>query len=115
MEEQYYEFYIPKNVSTRFELIKGIGIKELIYTGIAAMIGVFIAIVLNKITNNYLLSVSAVAVLGGGTFVVNIKDNNNQSVVDLVKSIIKFYSSQKFYKYTVKEETYELIQSFKQE
>lgn len=112
MEEQYYEFYIPKNVSTRFELIKGIGIKELVYTGIAAIIGVFIAIFMYNITNNYLLSASAVAILGGGTFITNIKDNNNQSVVDLVKSIIRFYSTQKFYKYTVKEDIYELIKFY---
>ena len=38
-----YTFYIPKNVSTRFELVKGIGIKELRYTGIATIIVVIIA------------------------------------------------------------------------
>ena len=45
-----YTFYIPKNVSTRFELVKGIGIKELIYTGIATIIGVIIAFIINAIT-----------------------------------------------------------------
>lgn len=109
MEDSYYEFYIPKNVSTRFELIKGIGIKELIYTGIATIIGVIIAMICYQITNNYLLSASFVAIFGGGTFVLNIKDNNNQSVVDLVRNIIRFYSIQKFYKYAIKEENYGLI------
>ena len=63
-----YTFYIPKNVSTRFELVKGIGIKELIYTGIATIIGVIIAFIINAITKNYLLSVSFVALFGGLTF-----------------------------------------------
>ena len=40
MENQI-EFYIPKNVSTRFEIIKGVGIREIIYTGVATIIGIY--------------------------------------------------------------------------
>jgi len=102
MEEERSKFYIPKNVSTRFEIIKGIGIKELIHTGIATIIGIIIAIIINGITNNFLLSMGIIAVIGGGTFVLNIKDNNNQSVISMIKSIIRFYSIQKYYKYKIR-------------
>ena len=43
MENQI-EFYIPKNVSTRFEIIKGVGIREIIYTGVATIIGILVGI-----------------------------------------------------------------------
>ena len=102
MEVKHNNFYIPKNVSTRFEIVKGIGIKELIQTGIASIIGIFIAIVFNKFTNNFLLSMGIVAIFGGGTFVFNLKDNNNQSVISMIKAIIRFYSIQKYYRYRVK-------------
>lgn len=101
MEDNYNKFYIPKNVSTRFEIIKGIGIKELIQTGIATVIGIIIAIIVNGITNNFLLAMGLVAVFGGGTFVLNIKDNNNQSVISMIRAIIRFYSIQKYYKHRV--------------
>lgn len=103
MENQI-EFYIPKNVSTRFEIIKGIGIRELIYTGIAIVIGLVNSIILNSFNANFLLSAGIVAVLGGGTFILNMKDNNDQSVISMIKSIIRFYSIQKFYKYERKDD-----------
>ncbi|MBQ3409600.1 MAG: PrgI family protein [Clostridia bacterium] len=98
------DFYIPKNVSTRFEIIKGVGIRELIYTGIAIIIGIVIGMILNKMNANFLISMSCVAVLGGGTFVLNMKDNNNQSVISMIRAIVRFYSIQKFYKYERKED-----------
>lgn len=101
-----YNFYIPKNVTTRFEVVRGIGIKEVTYVGIAVVIGAILAAIVNAITNNFLLAASFVAVLGGGTFIFNMKDNNNQSVVSIVKSIIRFQSLQKFYRYEVKGESY---------
>ena len=45
MENQI-EFYIPKNVSTRFEIIKGVGIREIIYTGVATIMWLFLEEVL---------------------------------------------------------------------
>ena len=102
MEEGLNKFYIPKNVSTRFEIVKGIGIRELIQTGIATIIGIIIAVIINGITNNFLLSMGIVATFGGGTFIFNIKDNNEQSVISMIKSIVRFYSIQKYYKYEVK-------------
>lgn len=98
------EFYIPKNVSTRFEIIKGIGIREIIYTGVATIIGIIIAMILNSLNVNFLVSMCCVAILGGGTFILNMKDNNNQSVISMIKLIVRFYSIQKFYKYTRKDD-----------
>lgn len=102
MENQI-EFYIPKNVSTRFEIIKGVGIREIIYTGVATIIGILVGMLLNKLFDNFLLSAGVVAILGGGTLVLNMKDNNNQSVISMINSIVRFYSIQKFYKYEKKD------------
>lgn len=101
-----FNFYIPKNVSTRFEIIRGVGIREIVYVGIAVIIGVVIAIIINSTTGNILASSACVAILGGGTFVFNMKDKNNQSVITFIKDMIRFYNSQKFFKYEVKGETY---------
>lgn len=103
MENQI-EFYIPKNVSTRFEIIKGVGIREIIYTGVATIIGIILGILLNKVFDNFLVSAGVVAIFGGATFVLNMKDNNNQSVISIIKSIMRFYSIQKFYKYDKKDD-----------
>lgn len=101
-----YHFYIPKNVSTRFEIVKGIGIREIIYVAIAIGIGVLIGYIVNLLTHHFVLALSIVVLLGGGTYIFNIRDNNNQSVVSYVKDIVRFSSAQKFYPYRVKEDNY---------
>ena len=78
-----FNFYIPKNVSTRFELVRGVGLKEIVYVGFAVIIGVIIGIIVNAITGEFLLAATCVAVLGGGTFIFNMKDKNNQSAVKI--------------------------------
>lgn len=100
------QFYIPKNVTLRYEIVKGVGIKELVYVGIATIIGVIIAYFINAITKNFLVSSLAVVILAGGTFVMNIKDKNNQSILMIIKDIIKFYSAQKYYEYVRKDKAY---------
>lgn len=100
------QFFIPKNVTLRYEIVKGIGIKEIIYTGIATIIGVIIAYFINAITGNFLIASLIVAVLAGGTFILNIKDKNNQSILMIIQDIIKFYSAQKYYEYVRKDKAY---------
>lgn len=103
------QFYIPKNVTLRYEVVNGIGIKEIIYIGIAAIIGVIIAYFINAITGNFLVASLAVAILAGGTFILNIKDKNNQSILMIIKDIIKFYSAQKYYEYVREDKAYGVL------
>ena len=103
MEDEKYQVQIPANVKTRTELINGIGIKELITTGIAGGISIFMAIPIYFITHNYLICLIMVGIITGFTFIAVMKDKNNSSIAGLLINIYKFLKGQKYYKYVVKE------------
>ena len=109
MEEEEYLIQMPGDVKTRMELMNGIGIKELITTGIAGGISIIIAYILFLITRNYIIAVGLFAVVTGGTFVLVMKDKHNTSIAMMIGNIIRFYSNQRFfkYKYYRQEEQYE--------
>lgn len=102
MEEEQYQVQIPSNVKTRMELINGIGIKELITTGIVGGISLLIAYLYFVIFGGYMISVGIFAIGTGGTFVMVMKDKHNTSIAGMTRNVIKFYNRQKFYKYIVK-------------
>ncbi len=104
MEEEQYQVQMPSDVKTRMELINGIGIKELITTGIAGGISLLIAYLYFLIFGGYMIAVGIFAVGTGGTFVMVMKDKHNTSIAGIIMNVINFYSKQKFYKYIVKEE-----------
>lgn len=104
MEEEQYQIQMPSDVKTRMELINGIGIKELITTGIAGGISLLIAYLYYIIFEGYLVPVGIFGIVTGGTFVMVMKDKHNSSIAGMIGNIIKFYNNQKFYKYVVKEE-----------
>lgn len=104
MEEEQYQIQMPSDVKTRMELINGIGIKELITTGIAGGISLLIAYLFFLIFGGYMIAVGIFAVGIGGTFVAVMKDKHNTSIAGMIGNIINFYSRQKYYKYVVKEE-----------
>ncbi len=104
MEEEQYQVQMPSDVKTRMELINGIGIKELITTGIAGGISLLIAYLYFLIFGGYMIAVGIFAVGTGGTFVMVMKDKHNTSIAGMIMNVINFYSKQKFYKYIVKEE-----------
>lgn len=104
MEEEQYQVQMPSDVKTRMELVSGIGIKELITTGIAGGISLLVAYLYFLIFGGYMIAVGIFAVGTGGTFVMVMKDKHNTSIAGMIMNVINFYNRQKFYKYVVKEE-----------
>lgn len=104
MEEEQYQVQMPSDVKTRMELVNGIGIKELITTGIAGGISLLVAYLYFLIFGGYMIAVGIFAVGTGGTFVMVMKDKHNTSIAGMIMNVINFYNRQKFYKYVVKEE-----------
>ena len=80
MEEEFYLIQIPGNIKLRMEVINGVGIKELIQTGIAGIISAVIAVILYGVFNNYLLSIGIFLAVTAITFAVVMKDKNNSSI-----------------------------------
>lgn len=93
------KLYIPSNVKTRFEFIRGFGIKELILTSIVVAFLIVIAFIINFITKDSIVPV-LIVLLGTATMIIiTAKDINNLSVLDMIKNMIEFASMQKIYKY----------------
>lgn len=93
------KLYIPSNVKTRFEFIRGFGIKELILTSIVVAFLIVIAFIINFITKDSIVPV-LIVLLGTATMIIiTAKDTNNLSVLDMIKNMIEFASMQKIYKY----------------
>lgn len=113
MYDEQYQIPIPADVRTRMELINGIGIKELIYTGIAGVIGILLGYIYNMIFHNYLIGVGIFGAITVLTFVFVMKDKHNTSIAMLIGNIINFYKNQQCFKYEKitrrKENNYELI------
>ncbi len=103
MIDKEYKLYIPTNLKMRWELINGIGVKELIYCSIALAVSICIGLIYNSIFKNFFGLMIIVFIITGFTFIISMKDKNNQSVANVIKNIYKFYKKQRFYKYTVKE------------
>lgn len=93
------KLYIPTNVKTRFEFIRGFGISELIVTSIVVTFLIGIALIMYSITNELIVPI-LIVLLGGATMVIiTAKDTNNLSVLDIIKNILEFASMQKIYEY----------------
>ena len=90
---------IPRQIRLKTEFFIGFGMEELIKTLIAGTIAGVIAYIFYKITEQTIISTLIVI----GTIVVSvvslIKGNNNFSMIDIIKNIIKFEISQKEYRY----------------
>lgn len=93
------KLYIPTNVKTRFEFLRGFGIRELILTSIVVAILIVIAFIINFITKDLIVPV-LIVLLGTATMIIiTARDTNNLSVLDIIKNMIEFASMQKIYKY----------------
>lgn len=99
MENENYQIQIPADVRTRMELINGIGIKELMNTGIAGIIGILLGYIYNLLFHNYLISIAIFGAITVFTFIAVMKDKHNTSIAMLIGNIIKFYNNQKYFKY----------------
>ena len=96
--------YIPTGVKAENELFNGFGKRELLQSVIGSLFMGAVAALLWLITANVALTV--VAVLSGifGSVMMCTKDQNNQSVVDQIRNMIRFQRSQQIYPYRMLDE-----------
>jgi len=96
--------YIPTGVKVENELFNGFGKRELMQSVIGSLFGGAVAALLWLIAGNVALTV--VAVLSGifGSVMMCTKDQNNQSVVDQIRDMIRFWRSQQIYPYRMQDE-----------
>lgn len=90
---------IPRQIRLKTEFFIGFGMEELIKTLIVGAIAGVIAYILYKITNQTILATLLVI----GAIVVAVislvKGNNNFSMIDMIKNIVKYETMQKEYRY----------------
>ena len=93
------KLYIPSNVQTRFEFIKGFGFKELTQTIIVLVILFIVAFIIYGFTQQIMIPILLVLIGTATMIIITAKDNNNLSVLDLAKNMLLFANSQKKYEY----------------
>ena len=93
------KLYIPSNVKTRFEFIKGFGFKELTTTSIVVAFLLLIAFIVHSITNNLIIAVLIVLIGTSAMILISAKDTNNLSVLDMINNMLEFVNMQKLYEY----------------
>lgn len=96
--------YIPTGVKAENELFSGFGRRELLQSVIGSLFGGVVAALLWLIAGNVALTV--VAMLSGifGSVMMCTKDQNNQSVVDQIGNMIRFWRSQQIYPFRMMDE-----------
>lgn len=90
---------IPRQVRLKTEFFVGYGVEELIKTVLIGVFSVIVAYIVYKITGQTLASTLIVIGTIAISVVALIKSNNNFSMVDIIKNIIKFELMQKEYRY----------------
>lgn len=90
---------IPRQVRLKTEFFVGYGVEELIKTVLVGVVSVIVAYIVYKITGQTLASTLIVIGTIAISVVALIKSNNNFSMVDIIKNIIKFELMQKEYRY----------------
>lgn len=102
--EREISLYIPTGVKAQKELFHGFGKRELGQSIIGFLISGVVAVLLWFICKNVVLTV--VATLSGifGSVMMCTKDQNNQSVVDQIGNMIRFYHNQQIYPYRMLDE-----------
>lgn len=90
---------IPRQIRLKTEFFIGFGMEELIKTLIVGAIAGVIAYIIYKITGQTIIATLIVI----GAIVISvialIRGNNNFSMADTIKNIIKFETMQKEYRY----------------
>lgn len=98
------KLYIPLNVTNRDDFIQGFGKKELKEAIFGLIIVIPAGLITYIITKQTLPMLITFFVGTFGIYTLVAKDNNNISVLDLIKSFIKFQKEQKIYPYRPKNE-----------
>ncbi|MCL1935032.1 MAG: hypothetical protein FWF57_01425 [Defluviitaleaceae bacterium] len=92
--------YVPTNIKRRYEIMAGLGFKELILIGTYATIGLILSFVLGIFLDFNVLDRIFFMIVGGliSGFLF-IQNENNQSVYSFIKLIIRFNKKQRIYNY----------------
>ena len=99
MAENNKQVKIPRQVRLKTEFFVGYGVEELIKTVLVGVFAVIVAYIVYKITGQTLVSTLIVIGAIAISVVALIKSNNNFSMVDIMKNIIKYELMQKEYRY----------------
>ena len=91
--------YIPVNIKTRFEFFDGYGVKELIPTIIAALMSGFFAFVIHALAGGTIMPVLLVLITVAASVMALAKGENNMSVIDQTKCVLRFMREQRKYPY----------------
>ena len=91
--------YIPVNIKTRFEFFDGYGMKELIPTIIAALVSGVVAFIVHTVAGGMIMPVLIVLVTIAASVMSLAKGENNMSVIDQTKCVLRFSREQKNYPY----------------
>ena len=91
--------YIPSGIKAENELFNGFGKRELIQSAVGSLIGGAVAAVICLCSGNVAFTVVAVLASIFGSVMMCTKDQNNQSVVDQISSMVRFARSQQIYPY----------------
>jgi hypothetical protein len=91
--------YIPVNIKTRFEFFDGYGVTELIPTIVTTLASGFIALIVHTATNSAIIPVLIVLVTIATSVTVLSKGDNNMSVIDQTRCVLRFSREQKKYPY----------------
>ncbi len=93
------KLYIPSNVKTRFEFIRGFGFKELTTTAFVVAFLLVIAFIIYSFTNSLIIPVLLVLIGTSTMIIISAKDTTNLSVLNMLKNILEFANMQKKYEY----------------
>ena len=96
--------YIPVNIKTRFEFFEGFGVSELMPTIIAALVSGFIAFIVHAATGGAIMPVLMVLVTIVASVMALAKGENNMSVADQAKCVLRFSREQREYLYRYTDE-----------
>lgn len=90
---------IPRQIRLKTEFFVGFGMEELIKTLIIGVIAGVIAYIVYKITNQTIISTLLVICAIVVAVISLVKGNNNFSMADMIKNIVKYEFMQKEYRY----------------
>ena len=91
--------YVPVNIKTRFEFFDGYGVTELIPTVIAALVSGFFAFIAHAATDGAIVPVLIVLITIAASVMALSKGENNMSVIDQTKCVLRFSREQRKYPY----------------
>ena len=91
--------YIPANIRPRFEFFDGYGARELAATVVAALVSGFSAFIIHAFSNGMIMPVLCVLITIAASVTAQVKDASNQSAIDQVKYVARFFKEQKVYPY----------------